>query len=49
MKLRNKHTGEVIDVKGGAFTIFHGEDDWLIFTSLKQLTGTWEDYDETQE
>ena len=49
MKLRNKHTGEVIKVKGEAFTIFYGEDEWLIFTSLKQLNDTWEDHEEPKE
>lgn len=49
MELRNKHTGEVIKVKGEAFTIFYGEDEWLIFTSLKQLNDTWEDHEEPKE
>lgn len=49
MKLRNKHTGEVIKVKYGRMHIFYGDNDWLTFTSLKQLNDTWEDYDETQE
>ena len=47
MKLRNKHTGEIIEVNGGAINIFYGEDDWITVTSLNQLAETWEDHKES--
>ena len=46
MKLRNKHTGEIIEVNGGQAYI-HCGDIAITFTSLEKLNKQWEDYDET--
>ena len=44
MKLRNKHTGEIIEVNGGQAYI-HCGDIVIMFTSLEKLNKQWEDYD----
>lgn len=45
MKLRNKHTGEVIEVNGEQAYI-HCGDIAIMFSSLKELNKHWEDYEE---
>jgi hypothetical protein len=48
MKLKNKHTGEIVEVNGGRGYLHIG-DISISFSSLDQLNSTWEDYDETQK
>lgn len=48
MLLRNKHTGEIVEVNGGRGYL-HTGDISISFSSLKQLNSTWEDYDEAQK
>lgn len=45
MKLRNKKTGEIIEVNGGRAYIHFGELAYM-FNTLKQLNENWEDYNE---
>ena len=48
MKLRNKHTGEVIEVNGGRGYL-HTGNIAITFGSLKELNEKWEDYEERKK
>ena len=45
MLLRNKHTGEIVEVNGGQGYL-HTGDIAISFSSLDQLNSTWEDVPE---
>ena len=46
MKLRNKKTGKIIETEEPKFALYFTESELAkdFFTSIKQLTDTWEDY-----
>ena len=48
MKIRNKKTGQVLDVKDNRAYI-HCGDIAIAFDSLKWLFDNWEDYEEMKE
>ena len=45
MKIRNKHTGQIIEVNGGQAYV-HCGDIAIMFRSLEELNRNWEDVDE---
>ena len=48
MKIRNKKTGQIIEVNGGQAYV-HCGDIAIVFRSLEWLFDNWEDYNETEE
>lgn len=48
MRLKNKRTGEIVEVNGGRGYLHIG-DIAINFSSLEQLNSTWEDYDEIKK